>query len=224
MGLLHSPGLSGVQGALWEVQQLAQAAGIPLPPPLQLPSLPPLVGGCDAQALAAALGAEVAQALGEQLQLPGVQQLLTGDLAGARSAVLGYLGTLDTLRGPLLADLADGQGTLGALGQAQDTLSGLRAALGQPGGSALAGDVISAVADACPAVGGLLAYAEGTLAGIEQQVQGVSSALSAGLDRLNQLTSLQGAAEALLAELDAHVDIQAALLDVVNGMNFGGGP
>lgn len=220
MGLLHSKGIESLPAALWELEKAAKAAGIPLPPPLKLPDLPPIVGGCDVNALVGALGPIAARELAGQLKLPGVRGLLTGNLEEAKGALLGYLGQLDSMKSGLLGQAMEATGLQGAIGQGRDLLSGLRGALGQPLGSPLAGEVLGAVAGACPAVGGLLAYAENTLSALDGQLSGVEGMLGGLVSKLDSLTSVRGLAEGLLGELEAHLDIQGTLFAALDAMDF----
>jgi hypothetical protein len=217
MGLLHALLTAGKRGQDWELKYLAAAAGVPLPPPITLPALPPLVGGCNLAQLATQLGPLVAQALQGQFADPTVRGLMTGDLQAKRGQLLDYLGTLDRQREGLLDGMAAAVIQQNLLGQAQDALGAARAALGGPPGAPLAAEVIGTVAEACPAVGGLLAYGEAALDTASSQLTGAQSFAQGLVAQLASLTSLRGLAEDALVELDAHLTILPTLFHTLGG-------
>ncbi|GGR00329.1 hypothetical protein [Deinococcus ruber] len=217
MSLLHALTQLGQRGTQWELGALAKAAGVPPLPDLKLPDLPAMIGGCDFTALAEQLGHTAADALLAQFTDPTIQGLLTGDLSTKRTQLLAYLDTLDQRKDSLLSQITGATGLGGALGTAQDTLSGVRSALGQATGSPLGADILGAVGAACPAAAGLLTYAENTLSTISSDLAGAESFLGSLTSQLESLTSLRGFAEDALAELDAHIDILPTLLSTLGG-------
>lgn len=219
MGLLHALTDAGQRGQQWELGALARAAGVPPLPDLKLPNLPAVIGGCNLEALTASLGPTVANALAAQFTDPTIQGLMTSDLNAKRTQLLGYLDSLDRQKDSLLGQIADSLGSEGALGTAQDTLGGIRSALGGAAGSPLGTEVLAAVAEACPVASGLIAYAENTLDTLSSNIAGVQSFAQSLTSQLASLTSLKAAAEDALAELDAHLDILPTLF-----ASLGGGP
>jgi hypothetical protein len=215
MGLLHALTQAGQRGTQWELGELARAAGVPPLPDLKLPQLPALIGGCNLESLAASLGPIAANAIAAQFSDPAVQALMTGDLSAKRTQLLSYLDSLDRQKDSLLGQINDALGSEGVLGSAQDTLNGIRSTLGAP----LDYEVIGAVAEACPAVAGLIAYAENTLDTLSSNIAGVQSFAQGLTSQLASLTSLRGLAEDALAELDAHLAILPTLFT-----SLGGGP
>ncbi|THF70508.1 hypothetical protein E7T06_07325 [Deinococcus sp. Arct2-2] len=219
MGLLHALTQAGQRGTQWELGELARAAGVPPLPDLKLPQLPALIGGCNLDSLAASVGPIAANAIAAQFSDPVIQALMTSDLSAKRTQLLGYLDSLDRQKDTLLGQIADSLGSEGALGTAQDTLGGIRSALGGAVGSPLGAEVLGAVAEACPVAAGLIAYAENTLDTLSGNIAGVQSFSQSLTSQLASLTSLRAAAEDALAELDAHLDILPALFT-----SLGGGP
>jgi hypothetical protein len=219
MGLLHALTQAGQRGTQWELGELARAAGVPPLPDLKLPQLPALIGGCNLESLAASLGPIAANAIAAQFSDPAVQALMTGDLSAKRTQLLSYLDSLDRQKDSLLGQINDALGSEGVLGSAQDTLNGIRSTLGAPLDSPLGNEVIGAVAEACPAVAGLIAYAENTLDTLSSNIAGVQSFAQGLTSQLASLTSLRGLAEDALAELDAHLAILPTLFT-----SLGGGP
>lgn len=209
-------------GVQEQMTALAKALGLPKPPELRLPDLPPLVGGCNWEQLAGALGPTVRDALAAQFSDPAVQGLIRGGLEGARAQVLAYVSQLDREKNRLLADVTGMNAARGGLAQGRALLGQARSALGQPGGSPLAGSVLNAVADACPAVGGLLAYGENALSVADDALGALDSTLDAVQSKIEGLTSLEGLTGQLLAEVDAHLDILPALLSSLGGQVSGG--
>lgn len=219
MGLLHSESLAGPSSALWELTQLGQAAGLPLPPPLKLPPLPTLDGGCNIDALAEQLGQEALGRLRAQLGSPEMRELLTGSLHDSRAQLLGYLDNLDRMKRDLLAEAMDATGTLGALGQAREQLGNLRTLAGGAADLPLTGPLLGAVAAACPAVGGLLSYADAALGEMDGQLTAAESLLTGAMTTVNQLTDMRRLADQALAELDGHISLQGALFDLLDSLS-----
>lgn len=213
MPLPNTPAPSTPGPAVQEqMAALAKALGLPKPPELRLPDLPPLVGGCNWEQLAGALGPDVRDALAAQFSDPDVQDLIRGGLEGARTQVLGYVAQLDREKNRLLADVTGMTAARTGLAEGQTLLSQARSALGQPGGHPLAGSVLNAVADACPAVGGLLAYSENALSVAGDALGALDSTLEAAQSKIDSLTSLETLTGQLLAEVNAHLGILPALL------------
>lgn len=196
MGLLHSLGMEGLPAALWELGRQAQASGLPQPPPLKLPVLPALGTSCNPAALARLLGEEAARQLTERLQQPEVQDLLTGHLDTLKAQMQGYLDTLATQQAQLTNELTAVQERLSVLSGIQDLLSGLS--------TELSSERVTAIAQACPAVGGLLVYAAGTAGNLEADLQGVTAQVTTLITRLADLVELRSAADELIGQLDAH--------------------
>jgi hypothetical protein len=204
MSLLHRESDKTARFGLWELGTLAQSLGLPQMPAFKLPELPPLIGGCDWTKITAVLGATAANALHAQLSDPTIQGLLTNGLTQQKTQLLGYIDTLDRQKTDLLAQLVTATGVQGALGNAQTLLGGV--------GAGLEAGPLNAVGEACPAVGGLLAYAHSALgqAGTELSSAG---ALIGGLQaKIEGLTSLRIGTESVLSELDAHLAIIPSLL------------
>lgn len=222
MGLLHSESLSGPSSALWELTQLGQAAGLPLPPPLKLPPLPRLDGGCDMDLLAEQLGQEALGLLRTQLGSPEMRGLLAGNLAESRGQLMNYLGNLDRMKRDLLAEAMDATGTLGALGQAREQLGSLRTLAGGAADLPLAGPLLGAVAAACPAVGGLLSYADAALGEVDGQLAAAENLLTGAMNTVSRLTDMQALAQQALIELDGHIGLQESLFDLLDSL--GGEP
>ncbi|MFC6592424.1 hypothetical protein ACFP81_10735 [Deinococcus lacus] len=218
MGLLHSESLAGPSSALWELTQLGQAAGLPLPPAIKLPPLPVLEGDCDMDALAEQLGQEALGRLRAELSSPEMRGLLTGNLAEMQGQLLGYLGNLEHLKRDLLAEAMEATGTLGALGQAREQLGHLRALAGGVSDLPLAGPVLGAVAAACPAVGGLLTYADSALGEVDGQLTAAQNLLTGTMNTVNQLTDMQGLTQQALTELEGHISLQGTLFDLLESL------
>lgn len=230
MGLLHS--LKGEQllGTLWELGQLAEEVGIPLPPPLArigqaLPALAGAIGSGDPQALLSVLGPTVAEALGAELQNPTLQALIRGDLEGARDSLAGYLGNLEGLKSGLLDQLMEATGTAGALGQAQDLLSGLRGLIGQADGALgdllngpPTGTVLGLIAQASPELAAVLSFAEGALDTVQGQLSGIEGRLGSLRGQLDDLTRLESLAGRALNELDERIDGLDGLFGAVRSL------
>ena len=214
--LLHSEKLEGLERSLWELRSAAQGAGLPLPPPLKLPPLPDLSGGCDLEQLAGLLGTEALTALREQLGAPEVRGLLMGHLEGEKNKLLGYLGNLDRMKADMLEQTQDLLGDQGALGQGRALLAGLRGTLGAS--SPLGGPVLSAVSQACPAVGGLLGYAEGAIEALDSQLEGVQSTLGTLTAQIGAATNVRALAEQALADLEAHMTRQSELFTLLDSL------
>lgn len=216
--LMHSEKLEGLERSLWELRKAAEGAGLPLPPPLKLPPLPDLSGGCDLNLLAERIGTEALTALRAQLGAPDLRALLTGGLEAEKGKLLGYLDLLDRRKSDTLGQVNELLGDQGALGQGRELLAGLRGALGTT--DPLTGPVLGAVAEACPVVGGLLEYAESTIGTLDSQLEGVQSTLESLTSRLAAASNVRSLAEQALGELEAHITRQGELfrlLDEIGG-------
>lgn len=212
MGLLHSLKGEAAQSALWELGQLAEEVGVPLPPPLaklDLPAVLGAVGSGDPQALLSTLGPVAAEALGVQLKDPALQALIRGDLEGAQEGLTGYLTQLAGQKTDLLARLADLTGTQGALGEAQGLLDGVRGAVaaaqtevGELVNGPLTGAVLSLVAQASPEVATLLGYAQSALDTVDGRLSGAEGLRESLTGQLADLRRLEATAQSAAAELD----------------------
>ncbi|MDV6376363.1 hypothetical protein [Deinococcus arenicola] len=219
MGLLHSNTQQGQRSAAWEqVSQAAQATGIPLPPPITLPALPDLSGGCNATQLEAALGQAAAGALRAMLAAPALQAQIAGAVGGQAAQLDDYLAVLGRERQTILDQLADLTGTEGALGQAQELLGGLRGALGQATSIPIAGELLTSVSAACPAVGALLTFAESGISSAESALSGVQATAAALASKLAQLTDVESHAQELRTQLQQRIDsLPDLFLDAIGG-------
>lgn len=229
MGLLHSPDLGEGVGALWELVDLAEEVGIPLPPPITeaIQKLPPLIDGVSSGDFGPALEllGPAAGPLGEVLRSPAVQSLIRGDLEGMKAGLLDYLGQLDGMKNDLFRQLMEAAGMTGALGQAQELLGGVRGALAQAGGplaDLLGGPLTPAVLDmvrqASPELGLLLGYAETALSSLDGQLSGAENVMVSLSQQLADLTNLRTLAERGLAELDGHLSGLDSLFEAIGGL------
>ncbi len=217
MGLLHAIQQAGNRGSQWELSSLASSLGLPAPPQIKLPELPPIVGACDFTSLATQIGQAAADALKAQLLDPAVQGLMTSDLQDKRAQLLSYLAGLDTQKNALLAQVTSATQQGGVLASAQGTLGGVRTALGGVTGSPVGTEVMKALETACPTAAGLVTYAETALSTLDSGLSGVSSYLSTLTSQIASLTSLQSLGQDALAEIDAHLDILPALFTSIGG-------
>lgn len=228
MGLLHSKTQEAARALLWELVELGAQAGLPLPPAvadLQLPQVlnTALVG--DLAGAAQLLGGNVVEQLRQELGLPDVRGLLTGNLGGAQAALQGYLGGIGVQKSALLNEVNEALGTVGALGVAQARLSGLRSLLDDVGrgfgldmaalGGVLPAWVVDTVREASPELATLLGHARSALASVDSRLAGAQDWL-AGLQRqVLRLTDLQGLAAAGLDLLRAQAEQLDELLELV---------
>lgn len=219
MGLLHSNTAQGQRNAAWEsVAQAAQSAGIPLPPKIVLPTLPNLSGGCNATQLQATVGQAAAGALRALLATPELQAQIAGAVGGQAAQLDDYLAVLSRERQSVLDQLAELTGTEGALGQAQELLGGLRGALGQATSVPIAGELLTAVSAACPAVGALLTFAESGISSAESALGGVQATVSALTSKLEQLSDVESHAQQLRDQLQQRIDsLPDLFLDAIGG-------
>ena len=193
-----------LEAAGWELNKAAASLGLPLPPVLKLPPVPAASTSCDLAALTSTLGSAAASALKTQLASPDISLLLTGDLSGVKTQLEGYAAMIDAQISTVTADLQAQTGLMDALGTARSTLSGLRGTLGSAE-AAIPPEIMAAVSAACPAAGYALTLAETALGNTDGEIQGVSSLITAGQERLAGLTSVKSLADTLTTQLQARL-------------------
>lgn len=222
MGLLHPLTQLPAKAHLWELVELARQVtselGVPIPPEVvklaeRLPSLAGAVGSGDPQQLLALLGPDVAQALGVELQNPALQTLIQGDLQGAKTALLGYLGNLArtelNLQGQLdglLGELGDLQGLRGQLDGVLNLARDLPGALSDITGMPILGEALDLIAQHSPELAQVLRMAGETANNLDSRINSAENLLGDLTGKLGKLNDLKSVAELAVNELDGHID------------------
>ena len=238
MGLLHPLTTAGAKSSLWELvdlgQQVAGELGIPVPPEVtrlvdKLPNIADAVGSGDPKALLGLIGPDVAKALGVQLNNPILQNLVRGDLEGAKDSLLSYVGNLANQKLDLNSQLHDALGSLGALqdlrGQLDSVLSiarDLPGALSDLTGMPILGDALNLLAQHSPELAQVLRMASEQASRLDSQIRGVEGLIGNVTGKLGQITDLKSLAEVALGELDGHIngldDVFGAAKSILGGL------
>lgn len=202
-----------LEAAGWELNRAAASLGLPPPPVLKLPPVPAVSTSCDLAALAGSLGSAAAATLKAQLGSPDISALLSGDLSGVKTQLDSYAAMIDSQITAVTNDLLAQTGLMDALGTARSTLGGLRETLGSAE-AAIPPEIMVAVSAACPAAGYALNLAETALGNADAEIQGVSSLITAGQEKLAGLLSAKALADGLAAQLQARLTALPGVLAV----------
>lgn len=222
MGLLHPLTQLGAKSSLWELvdlgQEVAAELGIPVPPEVtkwvdKLPSIADAVGSGDPQQLLGLVGPDIAQALGVRLDNPVLQNLVRGDLEGAKDSLLSYIGNVANVKLDLGNQLHEALGSLGALQDMRGKLDGLLSiardlpgALSDITGMPILGDALNLLAQHSPELAQILRMASEQAARLDGQIRGVENLISDVTRKIESVTDLKSLAELAVSELDGHID------------------
>ena len=213
MALLQGLAQKAANGALWELTQLAQEAGLPLPPPAIIPALITGIGTGNPAALLDVLGDEVATALGLQIASPLIKNLVRGNLEGAKDTLLSYVGNLTTLESGLLDDLAKATGTTALLAQGRDLAGGVLGVLNTAQTNpldlvrnGLPGPLMGLIRSASPELAGVLDMVQDTAKDAQGRLDSALNLVGNIQGRLESLTTLRGVADLAIDALDGRLD------------------
>lgn len=222
MGLLHPLTQLGAKSSLWELvdlgQQVASELGLPVPPEVtkmldKLPNIADAVGSGDPKALLGLVGPDIAQALGVELNNPVLQNLIRGDLEGAKDSLLSYVGNVANVKLHLGGQLHDALGDLGALRDLRGGLDGLLniardlpGALSDLTGMPILGEALELLARHSPELAQVLRLASEQASRLDSQIRSVERLVSDVQRKITSVTDLQSLATLAVNELDAHID------------------